>query len=314
MWTPGSVIAKGGTGHMSSATGIPSAGILPRRRSRLVEFSVRMAREKPLGTVSGIVILILVLVGALADVLAPYPFYEMHLIDRLQGPSTSYLLGNDEMGRDLLSRLMYGARLSLGIGLAATTLDVMVALLIGGTSGFLGGKFDLAMQRFVDAWIAFPGLLILLTVMSITGRGVPQMILVLGISGGIGGSRLLRGAVIGIKENDYFLAARAVGSPTPATLVRHVLPNIMPVMIIIFSISVGGVIMAEASLSFLGFGLPLDVPSWGGMLSGEGRRYMEIAPQLALMPGLALTITIYALNMFGDAMRDLLDPRLRGGE
>ena len=117
-----------------------------------------MAREKPLGTVSGIVILILVLVGALADVLAPYPFYEMHLIDRLQGPSTSYLLGNDEMGRDLLSRLMYGARLSLGIGLAATTLDVMVALLIGGTSGFLGGKFDLAMQRFVDAWIAFPGL------------------------------------------------------------------------------------------------------------------------------------------------------------
>ena len=299
---------------MSSATGIPSAGILPRRRSRLVEFSVRMAREKPLGTVSGIVILILVLVGALADVLAPYPFYEMHLIDRLQGPSTSYLLGNDEMGRDLLSRLMYGARLSLGIGLAATTLDVMVALLIGGTSGFLGGKFDLAMQRFVDAWIAFPGLLILLTVMSITGRGVPQMILVLGISGGIGGSRLLRGAVIGIKENDYFLAARAVGSPTYATLLRHVLPNIMPVMIIIFSISVGGVIMAEASLSFLGFGLPLDVPSWGGMLSGEGRRYMEIAPQLALMPGLALTITIYALNMFGDAMRDLLDPRLRGGE
>ena len=299
---------------MSSATGIPSAEILPRRRSRLVEFSVRMAREKPLGTVSGIVILILVLVGALADVLAPYPFYEMHLIDRLQGPSTSYLLGNDEMGRDLLSRLMYGARLSLGIGLAATTLDVMVALLIGGTSGFIGGKFDLAMQRFVDAWIAFPGLLILLTVMSITGRGVPQMILVLGISGGIGGSRLLRGAVIGIKENDYFLAARAVGSPTPATLVRHVLPNIMPVMIIIFSISVGGVIMAEASLSFLGFGLPLDVPSWGGMLSGEGRRYMEIAPQLALMPGLALTITIYALNMFGDAMRDLLDPRLRGGE
>ena len=299
---------------MSSATGIPSAGILRRRRSRLVEFSVRMAREKPLGTVSGIVILILVLVGALADVLAPYPFYEMHLIDRLQGPSTSYLLGNDEMGRDLLSRLMYGARLSLGIGLAATTLDVMVALLIGGTSGFLGGKFDLAMQRFVDAWIAFPGLLILLTVMSITGRGVPQMILVLGISGGIGGSRLLRGSVIGIKENDYFLAARAVGSPTYATLLRHVLPNIMPVMIIIFSISVGGVIMAEASLSFLGFGLPLDVPSWGGMLSGEGRRYMEIAPQLALMPGLALTITIYALNMFGDAMRDLLDPRLRGGE
>ena len=154
----------------------------------------------------------------------------------------------------------------------------------------------------------------MLTIMSITGRGVSQMILVLGLSGGIGGSRILRGAVIGIKENDYFLAARAIGSPGAGTLIRHVLPNIMPPVIIIFSISVGGVIMAEASLSFLGFGLPLDVPSWGGMLSREGRQYMEIAPRLALWPGLALTIVVYSLNMFGDAMRDLLDPRLRGGE
>ena len=299
---------------MNDPTDLQSADIVPKRRSRLVEFFVRLAREKPLGTVCGIIILLLILVATFADILAPYPYYEMHLIDRLQGPSAQYLLGNDELGRDLLSRLMYGARLSLGVGLAATTLTVVVALLIGGTSGFLGGKFDLAVQRFVDAWIAFPGLLILLTIMSITGRGVPQMILVLGLSGGVGASRILRGAVIGIKENDYFLATRAIGSPTTATLVRHVLPNIMPVMIIIFSISVGGVIMAEASLSFLGFGLPLDVPSWGGMLSREGRQYMEIAPRLALWPGLALTIVVYSLNMFGDAMRDLLDPRLRGGE
>ncbi len=299
---------------MNDPAGMPSLEILPKRRSRLAEFFVRLAREKPLGTVCGIIILLLILVAIFADALAPYPFYEMHLIDRLQGPSAQYLLGNDELGRDLLSRLMYGARLSLGVGLAATSINVVVALLIGGTSGFLGGKFDLAVQRFVDAWIAFPGLLILLTIMSITGRGVSQMILALGISGGVGGSRVLRGAVIGIKENDYFLAARAIGSPTTATLGRHVLPNIMPVMIIIFSISVGGVIMAEASLSFLGFGLPLDVPSWGGMLSREGRQYMEIAPRLALWPGLALTVVVYSLNMFGDAMRDLHDPRLRGGE
>ena len=160
----------------------------------------------------------------------------------------------------------------------------------------------------------FPGLLILLTVVSIVGRGVPQIILVLGIAGGIGGSRIVRSAVISIKENDYFLAAHAVGSPTHETLMRHVLPNIMPVMIIIFSITVGGVIMSEASLSFLGFGLPAQVPSWGGMLSREGREYMEILPALALWPGLFLTVTVYCLNMFGDAMRDLLDPRLRGGE
>jgi peptide/nickel transport system permease protein len=299
---------------MSDAIGIPSAEIAPKRRSRLADFFIRLVREKPLGTACGIIILILILVAIFADVLAPYPHWEMHLVDRLQGSSAQYLLGTDQLGRDFLSRIIIGARLSMLVGLAATALNVVVALLIGGTSGFLGGKLDLAVQRFVDAWMAFPGLLLLLTIMSIAGRGVLQIILVLGISGGIGGSRVIRSAVIGIKENDYFLAARAIGSSKWRTLIRHVLPNIMPVIIIIFSISVGGVIMAEASLSFLGFGLPIGVPSWGGLLSREGRKYMEIAPWLALWPGLALTITVYCLNMFGDAVRDLLDPRLRGGE
>ena len=232
----------------------------------------------------------------------------------LQGSSAKYLLGTDHVGRDILSRLIYGARLSIFVGLAATAINVVVALLVGGTSGFLGGKLDLVVQRFVDAWMCFPGLLLLLTIMSIVGRGAPQIIVVIGIAGGIGSSRVVRGAVIGIKENDYFLAARAIGSPSTTTLMRHVLPNIMPVMIIIFSITVGGVIIGAASLSFLGFGLPPATPDWGGLLSREGRKYMEVAPRLALLPGLCLTITVYSLNMFGDALRDLLDPRLRGGE
>ncbi len=193
-------------------------------------------------------------------------------------------------------------------------LIVVVAVLIGGISGFIGGKPDLVVQRFVDAWMAFPGLLLLLTIMSIAGQGLLQIILVLGIAGGIGSSRVARGAVIGIKENDYFLAARAVGTPTSKILNHHVLPNFMAPVIIIFSINIGGVIIAEASLSFLGYGLPPSIPDWGGMLSREGRRYMEQAPWLAFWPGLALTITVYSLNMFGDAIRDLLDPRLRGGE
>ena len=193
-------------------------------------------------------------------------------------------------------------------------LIVVVAVLIGGISGFIGGKPDLVVQRFVDAWMAFPGLLILLTIMSIAGQGLLQIILVLGIAGGIGSSRVARGAVIGIKENDYFLAARAVGTPTSQILVRHVLPNIMAPILIIFSINIGGVIIAEASLSFLGYGLPVEIPSCGSLLSREGRKYMEQAPWLAFWPGLALTITVYSLNMFGDAIRDLLDPRLRGGE
>ena len=299
---------------MSDATGIRSVEIAPKRRSRLAEFFIRLVREKPLGTVCGIIILILILVGIFADVLAPYPYDEQHAIDRLTGSSAKYLMGTDHLGRDSLSRIIYGARISLGVGLTTTALSVVISTLIGGTSGFLGGKLDLGLQRFVDAWMCFPGLILLLTIMSIAGRGLPQMILVLGIAGGIGGSRMLRGAVIGIKENDYFLGAEAIGSSIWRTLIRHVLPNVMPVVIIIFSISIGGVILSIASLSFLGFGLPPTFPEWGGLLSQEGSRYMEMAPWLAVWPGLFLTITIYSLNMFGDAVRDLLDPRLRGGE
>ena len=272
-----------------------------------------MLRKKPLGTFCGIIILILIVVAIFADVLAPYPYKEMHLVDRLGGPSSQYLLGTDHVGRDLLSRLIFGARISVLVGLAATVLNVGVAVLIGVTSGFLGGKLDLAVQRFVDAWMAFPGLLLLLTIMSIVGKGVPQIIVVLGIAGGISGSRVIRSAVIGIKENDYFLAAQALGTPTRKILSHHVLPNIMAPVIIIFSINIGGVIMSLASLGFLGYGLPPSIADWGGMLSREGRKYMEQAPWLALWPGLCLTIVVYSFNMFGDAMRDLLDPRLRGG-
>ena len=298
---------------MSNEIEIASTVSEPKRRTGLADFFIRLWRQKPLGTACGIIILISIFVAIFADVLAPYAFWEVNLAERLQGSSTRHLLGTDELGRDLLSRLIFGARISLVVGLAATTLNVVVATLIGGTSGFLGGKLDLAMQRFVDAWMAFPGLLLLLTIMSVAGRGIPQIIVVLGIAGGVGGSRVVRGAVVAMKGNDYFLAAKAVGAPTTQILVRHVLPNIVAPLIIIFSINVGGVILAEASLSFLGFGLPIKVPSWGGMLSREGRRFMELAPWLAIWPGLCLTIVVYSLNMLGDAMRDLLDPRLRGG-
>jgi peptide/nickel transport system permease protein len=285
-----------------------------KRRGRFADFFTRLVREKPLGTFCGIIVLLFILVAIFAEVLAPYPVWQVHQADRMQGSSARYLLGTDQLGRDLLSRLIYGARLSMVVGLSATAVNVVVAVLIGGISGFIGGKFDLTMQRFVDAWMCFPGLLLLLTIMSIAGRGVLQIILVLGIAGGIGGSRVIRSAVIVVKENDYFLAAQAVGTSTSQILLRHVLPNIMAPIIIIFSINIGGVIIAEASLSFLGFGLPLEIPSWGAMLSREGRKYMEVAPWLALWPGLCLTLVVYSFNMFGDAMRDLLDPRLRGGE
>ena len=299
---------------MSDATGIRSVEIAPKRRSRLADFFIRLVKEKPLGTASGIIILILILVAIFGGVLTPYPYDELHLVDRLQGSSAKYLLGTDQLGRDLLSRIIFGARVSLLVGLTVTTISVVISSLIGGISGFFGGKLDLVVQRFVDTWIVFPGLLLLLTVMSIVGRGLPQIILVLGISGGIGGSRLIRSAVIAIKGSDYFQAAEAIGCSRLRTFLRHVIPNVMPIVIISFSMSIGDVILTLASLGFLGYGLPPNVPDWGGMLSREGRRFMDGAPHLALWPGLALTITVYSLNMFGDAMRDLLDPRLRGGE
>ena len=273
----------------------------------------RLVREHPLGTFGALILLVLILVSIFADSLAPFRFAEINLDNRLADPSGQHPLGTDQLGRDFLSRLIHGARISLFVGLTATTLHAAVAALIGGTAGFLGGRFDLVVQRFVDAWMSIPGLLLLLTIMSLAGRGLLQIILVLGISSGVSNSRVVRSAVIAIKENDYFQAARAVGSPASQILWRHVLPNVMPPIIIIFSITIGAIIVAEASLSFLGFGLPPEVPSWGGMLSREGRQYMTIAPRLAIWPGLCLSIVVYGINMFGDAIRDLLDPRLRGG-
>ena len=293
-------------------SGMTEVEAFERRGNRFLGFLSRLVREKPLGTFGLAVTLAMIVTAVFADWLAPFPHYELNLIDRMQGPSWAHPMGTDHVGRDLMSRVIYGARISLVVGLSATALDITVALLVGGTSGYVGGKFDLAVQRFVDAYIAFPGLLLLLTLMSIVGQGLIQMILVLGISGGLGGSRVLRSAVIAIKENDYILAAEAIGTERWRTFIKHVVPNIVPIIIIGFSITIGGVIISEASISFLGFGLPREIPTWGGLLSQEGRQFMEVAPWLAFWPGACLTLVIYCLNMFGDAMRDLLDPRLRG--
>ena len=299
---------------MSQLRDILPQEVQGKRRHALADFFVRLVREKRLGVVGGVIFLILTFLAIFADALAPYGMDEMRILDRFAAPSAKHLLGGDQVGRDILSRLIYGARISMVVGLAGTSITVVVASIIGVPSGFFGGKYDIIVQRFVDAFLAFPGLLILLTVLSIVGPGILQIILVLGILTGIFSSRIVRGAVIGIKENDYFLAAKAIGSPTTRTVMRHIMPNIMAPIIIIFSITIGGIILDEASLSFLGFGLPPEVPSWGGMLSWEGRRYMEIKPELALYPGLCLAVVILGVNMFGDAMRDLLDPRLRGSE
>ena len=276
-------------------------------------FLIRLAKEKPLGLINGIIVLLVLLTGIFADWLAPYGMNEIHLSDGLHPPSTEYFLGTDNLGRDMLSRVIFGARISMIVGLAAGAIAVLIALLIGVPSGFIGGKFDIAVQRFVDGWIAFPSLVIFLAVVSIVGAGMLQLIIAIGVGLGILTSRIMRSAVIGVKENIYFSAAKAIGSPRRRILWRNVLPNIMAPALIVFSTQVPSAILTEAGLSFLGFGIPPPQPSWGGMLSGSGRSYMFLAPWMAIWPGLAITIVVYGINMFGDAVRDLLDPKLRGG-
>lgn len=296
-----------------------------KKRGMLAELLIRLVKEKPLGTVGLIIVLALFITGIFADLsyfgfpdvgLAPYGFNEINLSDRLSPPSGTHILGADNLGRDMLSRIIFGARISMYVGVGAIILSVGEATFIGIVSGFFGGKVDIIIQRFVDAWMCFPMLFILLTAMAILSgvmHPIILMILVLGLASGIGASRLVRSSVIAIKSNMYIEASKAIGSPTSRTLIRHILPNVTPVIIIMLSIGMGGVIMAEASLSFLGFGLPPPTPSWGGMLSGSGRTHMIRAPWMMIWPGLVLGLVIYGINMFGDAVRDLLDPRMRGG-
>ncbi len=275
-------------------------------------FAQRLWREKRLGAVGGIIFLLFLFCGIFADVLAPYGMNETNLSVRLQSPSLDYPFGTDHLGRDILSRVLIGAQLSMVVGFLAAGLATVISIVIGVASGYFGGRVDMLIQRFVDAWMTFPDLLLLIVVISILGPGMPQIIIVLGALYGIAGSRIVRGSVVSVRESMYTHAAESIGASTWRILTRHILPNVMPVVIVLFTTRVGATILAEAGLSFLGLGVPPPSPTWGSMLSGTGRTYMYLGPWLALAPGLCLTIVVYAINVYGDALRDLLDPRMRG--
>lgn len=288
------------------------AGTMVPSRHPSIEFGARLWREKRLGAIGGIVFLLFLVCGIFADLIAPYGMNETNLLVRLQGPSWAHWLGTDHLGRDVLSRVLYGAQLSMVVGFLAAGLATVISILIGVISGYFGGKVDMLIQRFVDAWMTFPDLVLLIVVVSIVGPGVPQIVIILGCLYGIAGSRIVRGSVITVKESMYTHAAESIGASTLRILTLHILPNVMPVVIVLFTTRVGATILAEAGLSFLGLGVPPPAPTWGSMLSGTGRTYMYLGPWLALAPGLCLTIVVYAINVYGDALRDLLDPRMRG--
>lgn len=274
----------------------------------------RLWREKPVGAAAALVFLLFVFCGVFADVLAPYGFNEISMLERLKAPSWKHPFGTDNLGRDMFSRCLYGAQLSVIIGLSAAALATTISVLIGLLSGYLGGKVDMVVQRVVDAYMSFPELVILIAVVSVVGPGMPQIIGILSLVLGIGGSRIIRSAVVSARENMYVHAAQSIGASTGRVLWRHLLPNIMPPIIVLFTTRVGAAILIESGLSFLGLGVPPPAPTWGGLLSGSGRTYMFQGPWLALAPGLCLTAVVYATNVFGDALRDLLDPRMRGSK
>ena len=283
-----------------------------KRLSSLFTFVKRLLKEKPLGTVGAAITLLLLLVGIFASFLAPYGMNES-TADLLARPSATHWFGTDNLGRDILSRVIYGARISVIVGLAASALSVITSTIIGMLSGYIGGIVDLVMQRFVDAVMSIPGIILMMVIISLIGPGMWQITIVMGLQLGIIGSRIVRSAVIGIRQNVYIDAAKAIGSSHSRMIINHILPNIMAPIIVLFSTVLPSVILIEASLSFLGYGIPAPAPSWGGMLSGNGRTYMFQAPWTVIWPGLALSIVVYGVNILGDALRDLLDPRLAGG-
>jgi peptide/nickel transport system permease protein len=284
----------------------------PRQPNRFLSFVVRLFREKPLGAFGFIVCAIFLFAGIFADVIAPYGFNQIMPINRMKPPSALFWFGTDNLGRDIFSRVIYGARLSVIIGLSAASLATVISVSIGIVSGYIGGKFDMLVQRFVDAWLSFPGIVILIVVVAVVGPGMPQVIAILGVQGGIGGSRIIRSAVISVREQSYVHAAQSIGATSARVMFRHILPNVMAPVIVLFTTGVGNVILAESALSFLGLGVPPPAPTWGGMLTGSARNYMYLAPWMALAPGICLTVVVFSINMFGDALRDLLDPRMRG--
>lgn len=271
----------------------------------------RFTRSKPLPAACGVVILALFACAAFAEYIAPQAYDDFSPRDRLQGASFDHLLGTDELGRDLFSRIVFGARVSIIVGFGTIALSQSIATIVGVSSGYFGGWIDTMTQRLVDVGQAFPGLVFIISLIAIFGVGQTQLIVSLGIVLSFGSSRVVRSAAISVSQNVYVEAARATGAGNLRILVRHVLPNVVPVIIVGATIQLGAAILIEASLSFLGYGVPPPFPSWGFMLN-TSRQWMVNYPHMAIYPGMAIFLAVFAFNMLGDGLRDALDPRMRG--
>ncbi len=273
----------------------------------------RFAATSPIGAFAVAFLIVVVLVALLADFIAPYPPLEANYSLLRHPPSASHPMGNDFLGRDVLTRLMFGARTSLLVAFSAVIIGKTIGFSWGIVSGYLGGRFDLFTQRIVEVLLAFPGIILALMLLVALGSGVVTVIIAISIGGVAGSTRVIRSVVLSVKEMPYVDAARAIGASHIRVMLLHVAPQCIAPAMVVASASLGGAIFAEAALSFLGLGVPPPNPSWGNMLNSASNEFLNPLWWMVVFPGMAITLTILAFNLFGDALRDHLDPKLRGG-
>jgi ABC-type dipeptide/oligopeptide/nickel transport system permease subunit len=292
------------------AAPVGATGTAAARSSSLWRDGLRRLRRNRLAMAGGVVIVVLCLVAIFADVLAPRPYTKTNFGRLNEAPSRDYLLGTDQLGRDLLSRMIYGARVSMLVGLGAQLIVVSIGVPIGALSGYLGGRADLFLTRFIDVMYAFPRLLFVILVMSMLGAGLMNIFIAIGLTGWVGIARQTRAQVLALKEKEYVDGARALGAGFGRLLGRHILPNALTPIVVAVTFGIPEAIFTEAALSFIGVGINPPTPSWGQMV-GEGQQFIRSYWHLCVFPSIAIAVTMLAFTFFGDGVRDALDPKLK---
>jgi len=289
---------------------LPVRGVLPV--SSIGQQFIWFARKKPLGAFGAVVAILLIVVAIFAPLIATHDPHATESAMVFAPPGSEYWLGGDQIGRDVYSRLVYGARISLYAGLLSAFIGASIGMMVGVTSVHFGGITDLVVQRIIDALMAFPPLILAISIMAALGASLNNVVIALSIAFIPSTARVLRSQALAVKEMNYVLAAKAIGASHARVIFRYMIPNCLALYIVIVTTFLGSAIVAEATLSFLGIGVPPDVPSWGGMLNGAAQTYVHLAPWLGVFPGLAIALVVFAWNLLGDSLRDVLDPRLRG--
>lgn len=288
-----------------------AAAVIPHRT--VLAAVVTFVRTKPLGAAGALIIVLMIGVATFAGVLAPYDPYQGDYSLQFARPSLDHWLGTDEFGRDVLTRIIFGARIALFVGFTASFAGCSIGAVLGVVSAYWGGTVDLLLERVVDVLLAFPQLILALAIASVMGPAVQNVVIAIAIPIIPRAARVVRAAALSVKENNYVEAVRALGAFNPRVIFRHILPNVTAPYIIIVTAQLGSAILAEASLSYLGLGTAEPTPSWGLMLSGSAPLYAEKAPWMAIFPGIAISLGVFGFNLFGDSLRDALDPKLRRG-